>query len=34
MPSYLPATIAFWLALNLFVVLLMGVVSQRLRGAD
>jgi hypothetical protein len=34
MPTYLPATIALWLALNLFVLLLMGFVSQRLRGAD
>jgi hypothetical protein len=34
MQAYLPATMALWLAFNLFVVLLMGVVSKRLRGAD
>jgi hypothetical protein len=34
MPTYVPATIALWLAFNLFVVLLMGVVSNRLPAAE
>ena len=34
MPTYVPATIALWLALNLFVVLLMGVASNRSPAAE
>jgi hypothetical protein len=34
MPTYVPATIALWLAINLFVVLLMGVASNRSPAAE